>query len=174
MADYKYLVEKFSKEKIASRYDWLNELLDLFINKRNYQDRVLVSQDILKHVIVDYFVDIDRLKEFQEIELVHSSKIYAYLSFWLLRHKPLQLLNSEGQEDLAFVNEEFVCAFLRSYLFSELEGTVLLEDKRNIVDNFVDTLFYYFQYRDYSAKAIELIILSFQAGSAYQYCADHQ
>lgn len=173
MADYKYLVEKFTKEKISSRYDWLNELLELYIKKRDYQDKVIVSQDILKHIITDYFVDIDRLKEFQEIELVHSSKIYAYLSFWILRHKPIQLLNEEGLADMAFVNEDFVCTFLRSYLFSELEGTVLLESKQEIVDNFVDTLFYYFQYRDYSAKSIELIILSFQAGCAYQYCADH-
>lgn len=145
MADYKYLVEKFTKEKIQSRYDWLNELLLLYIQKRNYQDKVIVSQDILKHVIVDYFVDIDRLKVFQEIELVHSSKIYAYLCFWILRHKPIQLINEENSGDIVFINEDFV-----------------------------DTLFYYFQYRDYSAKTIELIILSFQAGCAYQYCADHQ
>lgn len=130
MADYKYLVEKFTKEKIQSRYDWLNELLQLYIQKRNYQDKVIVSQDILKHIIVDYFVDIDRLKEFQEIELVHSSKIYAYLCFWILRHKPIQLVNEEGLGDIAFINEDFVCTLLRSYLFSELEGTVLLESKK--------------------------------------------
>lgn len=174
MADYKYLVEKFTKEKIKSRYDWLNKSLELYIQKRNYQDKVVISQDILKHVIVDYFVDIDRLKEFQEIELVHTSKIYAYLCFWILRHKPIQLINKEGLGDLAFINEKFVCTFLRSYLFSEFEGTVLFDTKRNEVDNFVDTLLYYFQYRDYSAKTIELIILSFQAGCAYQYCSEHQ
>ena len=174
MADYKYLVEKFGEEKIKSRYNWLNDLLDVYIKKRNYDNKVIVSQDVLKHIIVDYFVDIDRLKVFQEIELVHSSKIYAYLSYWILRHKPIQLLNEDGLGDIAFINEDFVCAFLRSYLFSELEGTVLLESKREAVDNFVETLFYYFQYRDYSAKTIELIILSFQAGCAYQYSADHQ
>lgn len=174
MAEYEYLVKKFTKEKIQSRYDWLDELLELYIKKRNYQGKAIVSQDVLKHIIVDYFVDIDRLKEFQEIEIVHSSKIYAYLSFWILRHKPIQLLSEEGLGDMAFINEDFVCTFLRSYLFSELEGTVLSEPQRDEVDNFIDTLFYYFQYRDYTAKTIELIILSFRAGCAYQYCADHQ
>ena len=78
--NYVYLVKKIGKEAISSRYDWVNHLMASFIRKKGYQERVLVSDDILRHVIVDYFVDIDRLIEFQEIESVHSSKIYAYLA----------------------------------------------------------------------------------------------
>lgn len=51
----------------------------------------MISSNALDHVVVDYFVDIDRLKDFQNIQLTYESKIYAYLAFWLLRHKPLQL-----------------------------------------------------------------------------------
>ena len=83
--NYVYLVKKIGKEAISSRYDWVNHLMASFIRKKGYQERVLVSDDILRHVIVDYFVDIDRLIEFQEIESVHSSKIYAYLAYWILR-----------------------------------------------------------------------------------------
>ena len=158
--NYVYLVKKIGKEAISSRYDWVNHLMASFIRKKGYQERVLVSDDILRHVIVDYFVDIDRLIEFQEIESVHSSKIYAYLAYWILR--------------LCFVNEEFACCLIRSYLFSEPENVAILEDKRECVDNFADTMLYYFQYRDYSAKSIELMILAFQAGCAYQYSADRQ
>lgn len=173
-SNYQYLVEKFGSEKISSRYDWINALLSDFLKKKNYADKVIISQDILKHVVVDYFVDIDRLKEFQEIELVHSSKIYAYTCFWLLRHKPLQVIIPEGAGELAFVNEECVCYILRSYLFSEPENVPVLENKREQVDNFIDTMLYFFQYREYSAKNIELMILAFQAGCGYQYSADHQ
>ncbi len=172
--NYKYLVKKFGEKKISSRYDWINDLLRDFVYKFGYEDKVIISQDILKHVVVDYFVDIDRLKEFQEIEKVHSSKIYAYTCFWLLRHKPLQLVCAEGAEDLAFVNEEFVCCLLRSYLFSEPENVPILENKKEQIDNFVGTMLYFFQYREYSAKNIELMILAFQAGCGYQYSADHQ
>lgn len=172
--NYVYLVKKIGKEEISSRYDWVNHLMASFIRKKGYQEKVLVSDDILRHVIVDYFVDIDRLIEFQEIESVHSSKIYAYLAYWILRHKPMQITVSEGAAGLCFVNEEFACCLIRSYLFSEPENVAILEDKRECVDNFADTMLYYFQYRDYSAKSIELMILAFQAGCAYQYSADRQ
>ena len=115
--NYVYLVKKIGKEAISSRYDWVNHLMASFIRKKGYQERVLVSDDILRHVIVDYFVDIDRLIEFQEIESVHSSKIYAYLAYWILRHKPMQITVSEGAAGLCFVNEEFACSgvtFFRS------------------------------------------------------------
>lgn len=114
------------------------------------------------------------MKDFQEIERVHQSKIYAYLCFWILRHKPMQVREVEGAGELIFANEEFACYLLRSYLFSEPENVPILDNKKEIVDNFIETLLYYFKYRDYSAKNIELVILAFQAGCGYQYSADHQ
>jgi hypothetical protein len=172
--NYCYIVKQFGEKKISSRYDWIEDLLKEFLRLKSYEGRVIISLDILKHVVIDYFVDIDRLKEFQEIERVHTSKIYAYLSYWLLRHKPLQVVVAEGAGDLAFVNEEFVCYLLRGYLFSDPENIPILENKKEQVDNFVDTMLYFFQYREYSAKNIEIMILAFQAGCGYQYSVDHQ
>ncbi len=171
---YKYLIDKFGEEKIRSRYEWLNDLLEDFVNKRKLQDKVVISDDILKHVIVDYFVDIDRLKEFQDIKKVHESKIYAYLSYWLLRHKVFQITVPSQVAELVFINEEFVSCFLRSYLFSEPESVSILENQQKKVNSFVETMLYHFRYREYSAKNIELMILAFQAGCGYQYSADHQ
>lgn len=63
-----------------------------YIKCEKRQKRVGISTDILKHVIVDYFVDIDRLKSFAGIPKVNDSKIYSYTSFWILKHKPLQVM----------------------------------------------------------------------------------
>ncbi|MDY4893078.1 MAG: hypothetical protein SO130_06725 [Agathobacter sp.] len=171
---YRYIVNKFGEEKISTGFDWVERQLGEFLRQKAYEKDVIISIDILKHVIIDYFVDIDRLKEFQEIENIHTSKIYAYLSYWLLRHKPLQITKSENAGHLAFANEEFVCYLLRSYLFSDPENVPILENKREQVDNFVDTMLYFFQYREYSAQNIEIMILAFQAGCGYQYSVDHQ
>lgn len=171
---YAYVIEKFGKDRIISRYEWLYELMETFIRMRKLQEAVLISSDILNHVIVDYFVDIDRLKTFQNIEKTHETKIYAYLAYWLLRHKPMQVVKEDGVEPCAFVNEEFVCELVRSYLFSDPDNVPVLNNQRDIVDNFVATLLYYFKYRDYSAKNIEIMMLAFQAGRGYQYSVDHQ
>lgn len=168
------LVKKVGNGEISGLFDWTYSMLNDFITKKKYQDNVIVSNDILKHVIIDYFVDIERLKEFQNIKEVHASKIYAYLGFWVLRHKPIQITSADGAADLVFLNEEFVSCSIRSYLFSEPENVAILENKRETVDNFVDTMLYYFKYREYSAKSIELMILAFQAGCAYQYSAERQ
>ena len=72
------------------------------------------------------------------------------------------------------MNEEFVCYLLRSYLFSAPENVPILDNKKDQVDNFVDTMLYFFQYREYSAQNIEIMILAFQAGCGYQYSVDHQ
>ena len=172
--NYKYLVKRFGGEEISSKYEWLYNLMNDYISAKGYQDKVLISHDVLSHVIVDYFVDVDRLKEFQEIERMHPSKIYAYISFWLLRHKPMQIVVAEKVGELAFINEEFACYLVRSYLFSEPENIPILDNQCEKVDNFVDTLLYYFQYREFSAKNIEIMILAFQAGRGYQYSVDHQ
>lgn len=172
--NYKYLIEKFGREKIKMRYSWLYEVMEEYIQSENISDAVIISSDILNHVIVDYFVDVDRLKDFQEIEKTHDSKIYAYLSFWILRHKPLQLIKSEQADKLSFVNEVFVCKLLQSYLFSNPANVPIRNDKQDEVDNFVATLLYYFKYRDYSAKSIEIMILAFGAGRGYQYSVDNK
>lgn len=172
--NYQYLIEKFGEQKILSHYEWIYNLMEDYLEAMECQEKVLISSDILNHVIVDYFVDIDRLKDFQEIEKVHPSKIYAYISYWLLRHKPMQLAVTENADDLTFINEEFVCHLVRSYLFTDPSNVPILDNQMEKVDNFIGTMLYYFQYREYSAKNIEIMILAFEAGRGYQYSVDHQ
>ena len=169
---YDFIIEHFKEERMRSRYEWLYDLMLSFIEAEKLTDKVYISEKTLNHVVIDYYVDIYRLKEFQDIEKVHDSKIYAYLSFWLLRHKVLQLNNNENEE-LVFINERFVQELLRSYLFKEPENISIAYKKKEDVNNFLDTLIYYFKYRDYSAKGIEMIILAFQAGRGYQYSVDY-
>lgn len=171
---YQYIVDKFGEEKITLRSEWLYSLLEDYIKSENLQERVGISRDILKYVMVDYFVDIDRLKSFAGIPKVNDSKIYSYTSFWILKHKPLQVLKLQGAAELIFVNEDFVSHMLRGYLFSNPENVPILNNKQEEVDLFVSTLVYYFKYREFSAQSIEMLLLAFAAGRGYQYSVDHQ
>lgn len=171
---YQYLLDKFGEKKIKFRFEYVNTILEEYIKQNQYEKRVVVCQNMIEHVVIDYFVDIDRLKEFQEIEYVNEIKIYAYLSYWLLRHKPLQVVGCDGQDDLVFVNEECVADFLLSFLFSQPENIPFIEEQGEKIDEFVKTLVYYFSYREYSAQSIELMLLAFNAGRGYQYSVDYQ
>lgn len=68
----------------------------------------------------------------------------------------------------AFIN------MLRGYLFADPDNIPILNNKQKDVDLFISTLVYYFKYRDYSAKSIEILLLAFAAGRGYQYSVDHQ
>lgn len=172
-SNYKFLLNEFSEDRIIDRYSWLYSIIEDYINLNNLTESAEVSEDILNHVVLDYFVDIFRLKPFQEIELVNESKIYSYLAFWLLRHKPIQIKTSDMEENV-FINERFVADFLESYLFNDPASISFAKESQESMAVFRETLLYYFKYRDYNAKSIELIILSFLAGRGYQFSADHQ
>ncbi|MCM1153940.1 MAG: hypothetical protein NC314_02020 [Roseburia sp.] len=171
---YQFVIQEFGEEKISSRYDCLYELLAIYLERKQLNERVCIVPAILDHVIVDYFVDIYRLKDFQGMALVNDTKIMAYTSFWLLRHKPLQILDTEHADDLVFVNEDAVGEILKAQLLNNPADTVILEEKEERIDDFVNTMKYFFQYRLYTAQNIELMILAFDAGRDYQYCVDFQ
>ena len=171
---YQCILEKFGEEKIISRYNCLYELLSAYLKRKRLEERIHIIPAVLDHVIVDYFVDIYRLKDFQGMELVNDTKILAYTSFWLLRHKPLQIVDAEKADDLVYVNEDAVGEILRTQLFKDPEDTVLLPEQAGRIDDFVNTMKYFFQYRLYTAQNIELMIMAFGAGRDYQYCTDFQ
>lgn len=171
---YQYLLSKFGKEKISSRFDYINNLLVDYIKQNQYEGRLIVSQNIIEHIVIDYFVDIDRLKEFQEIKKTNEIKIYAYLAYWILRHKPLLIVQEDEQDDLVFVNEEFVADFLCSFLFTDPGNVPYVDEQKVKIDEFVKTLKYHLAYRSCTAQNFELMLLAFDAGRGYQYSVDYQ
>lgn len=58
-------------------------------------------------------------------------------------NKSHSAVKEEDAAELAFINEKFVCCLLRSYLFSEPENVPIMNNKKEVVDNFIGTLLYY-------------------------------
>jgi hypothetical protein len=101
----KEYLEKFDigKDRVIHRYAMLIRTLHTFINHYNLNDKVRVDGRMLEQMVVDYFVDSVRVKEFHNIKNTNTEKIYAYTAYWLFRRKPLQALkNFNGCE---FINE---------------------------------------------------------------------
>jgi len=169
--EYKRVIEEFTDKKIESRYRRLLESAQEFIKAMGYDDHVVCNENILMIVVLEYFSDIMRLKDFHEIERANDIKILSYETSWLIRRKPLQIKDSNEQE-YAFCNEQFAFSQITLWLKKDQDigedkaGTrVLASDDLRF---FSDTLFYHLKYRNHDPQTLELMILSFMAGRKYQ------
>ena len=160
--DYIYLVEKY-KDVIQSRCEHLEIRAKQFIKNKGYTGAVILNHSMLNIMVIDYFADIDRLKEFHNIPHANKNKITAYTVYWWLRRRPLQVTvdpqncidNARENERLVYVNEEFATSLIIKDIFDI--------DKKEIVENklyakYIEHIFYYLKYRVVDAQAIEWLL----------------
>ena len=168
--NYAFLIKEFTAETIERRFEAIYDFISAYIESNNLQDEVTISLDLLNNVVIDYFSDIYRIKEFQDIELTNLPKIYAYTSYWLLRRKVIQLKIEDSNDRLSFVNEEMVATYIFSFLTET--NVFIVDSQQDKFTEFQKNLLYTFIYRTYSPQTIESLIYAFQAGMAYQYSID--
>ena len=113
---YEELVNKIGEEIIQNRLMQLDQEMKEFLNVNNLNDIAYVNQMALSHAVMDYFSDIQRLKEYQKIEHVNEIKIKAYETFWLLKRKPIQLKVQLEEDSFLYVNEKS-----RIYIYPNIE-----------------------------------------------------
>lgn len=168
--DYKFLLTAFAKETIENRFKTIFNFIETFIEAKNLQEDVFISVDLLNNAIIDYFSDIYRIKEFQNIERTNLAKIYSYTAYWLLRRKVIQLKKEVSDDKLSFINEEMVASYIFSYLFET--NVFILDSQQNDFAEFQKNFLYSLIYRTYSPQSIESLIYAFKAGMSYQYSID--
>lgn len=167
--DYEEIIEHFGKEKIISRYEAIETLMESFIQKCNYQDKVKIADSVLNQTIIDYFMDIDRLKNFHHIDKINFIKIHAYSAYWILKRKPIQIIDDDEEDiELAFVNENFVATYLIQFLQGEHKGVTIKKEDRLAYDDFMDNLHYVLRYRIITAQTLETMMESYFAGQVFE------
>ena len=171
--DYTYLFEEFGEDRIADRCDWLMNTMNVYITCNGLTEKAFVSEMVLSHVVIDYFADIQRLKEFQKIDTTNHIKIIAYSTYWVLRHKPIQV-KADIDEKNVFVNEDYCSDLIRLFLFNNPDNVSILKQDDRAINEFIETMLYYFKYRDVNPQCIELMLIAFNAGRGYQNSVDHQ
>jgi hypothetical protein len=104
-------------DRVANRYVQILMMLHEFINYNNFECDVKINGRMLKEAVVDYFSDIVRVKEFHTIKNTNKAKIYGYMAYWLLRRKPIQVINNfNGCE---YINESFIALYITSLITKE-------------------------------------------------------
>ena len=166
---YQKLFNDFTPEKIQQRYETLFDLMNEFIKRKGYEKNVHVVPSILNQMILDYFTDIKRLKEFHEIEHINFLKIHAYSAYWLLKRKPIQIIkDDENNVQLAFVNEQFITSYLINFLTNTNRNALIIEEDRDEFLEFVKNLEYTFRYRTITPQMIETMLEAYDAGKIFQ------
>lgn len=162
--NYDELVEVVGEKTIQSRILQISQEMLNFLSAYELDKVAYIHQMALTHAVMDYFSDIQRLKDYQHIEHINEVKIKAYETFWLLKRKPIQLKEQIEDDSLLYVNEKFLLQRLTSFLLQDDINVPLVNERKEAFKNFLDTLYYYLKFRHCNAQAIELMLLAFKAG----------
>lgn len=162
--NYEELVNKVGEEVIESRIKQIAYEMTEFIKTYELLDSVYIHEMLLTHAVMDYFSDIQRLKDYQKIEHINEVKIKAYETFWLLKRKPLQLTKQLEDDKWLYVNEKFLLVRLTNFMLQDNINVPMVQERKAAFTNYLDTLYYYLKFRRTDAQVLELMLLAFQAG----------
>ena len=66
--DYEEIIKNFGREKLIKRYNTLRQYMEQYIQRTEYSGKVQIADSVLNQAVIDYFADIDRLKNFHKID----------------------------------------------------------------------------------------------------------
>ena len=167
------ILDTFGRDKVVNRFDVLFRELNIFIESNSLTGLVRIDRTLLANVIIDYFSDIKRLKDFHNsIDRTNSEKVIAYTAYWFLRRRPIQVLQDDNQQSikkLSTINERFALQYILNYLSERERGSHILLRTDVGLRNFNKYMLYYLIYRLRDAQSLEMILTAFMAGQIYEH-----
>lgn len=157
--EIKDLEEKY---QIVARFENLLEQIQDVLTKMGIIDQVMIDTELLGKAVIDYYEDIDRLKEFEDISRVNVDKIYSYGTFWLLRRHPIQIIDKTLDKKFWYINEKVCIAIMIPKMFVEMGIDLNARNER--FNNFLDLMYYNFKYRTFTQQTLEFMVEAFFCG----------
>ena len=102
MENYRELIDEVGVDKFRERFEELQKTAMEFIEMAGFSETAYCNERILMQVILDYFMDVMRLKEFHSIERIRTEKLFAYTISWIVRRKPIQFRRGSNTIDEAW------------------------------------------------------------------------
>ncbi len=155
---------KDDKDKIKRRQLFLYEFTFETIKSLKCEDLTYINVDLIFEIILNYFTDIKRLKEFHEIEKSDFIKIASYTSYWFSRFRPIQIKENvqiTQNSNLTYINERTAVLLIFNILFDQTVIYTLEVNDLKQYNRFLEHLIYFFIYRPTTPQAIEMIFLAF-------------
>lgn len=165
MKDLEYLKYIAGKYPVKKRYKNILTQIQDILEAMNILDDVMISKELLGQAILDYFEDIDRLKQYEGIKKINVDKIYSYETFWLLRRKPIHFTSESVDIKFLHINEKVFTAIIVAKMLKEMKINVSVKNAKIL--NFMELIYYNFKYRIITQKSLELMVASFFCGYSF-------
>lgn len=161
---YREIVNYFGEVKVTDRYKFLYDKMKEYIRVRGLEDKLFIQEGILQQMVMDYFVDIYRLKEFHKLDKANITKILSYEAYWILRRKPIQVAPGQTEYRLVYANEGFVTTFLVHEFLIPGESEPMTKEEEEQFFSLLRQLNYHLKYRNLDKQDLELLLLAYQTG----------
>lgn len=129
-------------------------------------ESTVVSEIILRDIVINFITDIKRLQDFHKIEEINLQKFWGYLIFWYSRQKPVQIRgkhDAESNRNLIHYINEFIIVTMFSKEMLEKRG-IHWNNVSNEQQDFFKLLLYNLRYRNFTAQSLELAFTGFCCG----------
>lgn len=157
-----YLMEKYDfKERYKNLLIQIQDVLEGL----GILEKVTINADLLGQAVLNYFEDVDRLKEFEGINRTNEDKIYGYETFWLLRDKPIQIMDSDMPYEYLYINEKVFTWILVAKMLRE--AGIDPDDENQKLMSFLKLIYYNFKFRSFNQQSLELMITAFFCGCKF-------
>lgn len=148
---YEYLLEHYDVDVMKNRLLYWHNACNKVIQKAGMEKTAVINQDALLRMILCYFSDIVRVKEFHGIQDVNESKKCAYGAFWFLRLHPIHLTDPKANSKYTYINEKVVLNVIVSEFLAN-------KTNREMTKQYIQHLFHHLKYRYYNARTLELAL----------------
>lgn len=163
--DYNQLINEIGEKNLQEKYTEILASANKFIEEAGYLKYVECNERILLSLLLDYYADLSRFRDFHGVEWVRTEKSFAYMIYWIVKRKPLQFqCYSEDEKDI-FVNERFAVYLLLNECLLCGEKKFVGKECQQKLDDYINLLLYYFKYRECNPQALEMAITSFKMGT---------
>lgn len=163
--DREHIESLMRKYDFKGRYRSLLTQIQDVLEALGILEKVTVNEDLLGQAVLNYFEDVDRLKEFGGIERTNEDKIYGYETFWLLRDKPIQITDNDMPYEYLYINEKVFTSMLIAKMLRE--AGIDPDSRNQRLMPFLRLLYYNFKFRAFTQQSLELMITAFFCGCKF-------
>ena len=150
---FEEVVSTFGVKRMTALYKDLADNMDYILEKSAMDKYAKYHPLLLGKALVSYFCDLYG----QSIQSSDDMKALAYLAYWLLKVKPIQIndcesVSKEKTQASLCLNEKFIATYVLSHLVDNFQQEQLSQALKETI--------HFFQYQLCTPQSLEALLLS--------------